>query len=301
MLNSKIEQFQIDGVVPPYFWSRCPAGTGVLSICGLFSKAVYLRSEAGKLILIHDRQFGLIPFGVGVDYGAFGASLRATETSAAITKSELIFLRSGLNISLHTQDIPASPAARVFPENLTAVIQTGIRYLECCPDSLGAGMVLLRRKGRQGVFHEKAKDGLTALATSLLKGEDETLYAVLSSLLGLGWGLTPSMDDFLTAVVYTFLYAERSWGCLLPEAGRLSNAIQNMAAERTTPYSTAYPCAAASGERFPLLDSLLAYNGQSSVNCFLSLLKIGSSSGADMLSGIVWSLQYLSQKYLEGR
>ena len=37
-----------------------------LRVCGVFSSAVYLRDDTMNVYLIHDRKYGLLPFGIGI-------------------------------------------------------------------------------------------------------------------------------------------------------------------------------------------------------------------------------------------
>lgn len=282
------------GTVSPEFAEYCPVLPTALTLSGCFSQGAYLRSPGGATLLLHESRYGLIPFGIGADgLGSVLEWLRDAGGVWAAAEGDGT-PRPGAAVSLALR-VQALPPAGEAPPDAARLLRMCLGALEDCPHSLGAAALgLSRGEGiGTGLFLPRARSGISALRAALQNGgEKQQLRWALEQLLGLGWGLTPSMDDFLTGAVYTLLYARHDWGLLLPGAIRLAEEIRTLAPKKTGAYSAAYLCAAAAGQRFSLLDQILDGNcGRQ--NGITTLTQVGSSSGADMLSGIYWSLQVL--------
>jgi hypothetical protein len=102
-------------------------------------------------------------------------------------------------------------------------------------------------------------------------------------LIGLGLGLTPSLDDVLLGMLYGLQrYAPDS-----SKTHAVRNAILIHAANNTHAISAAYLTAVAQGAMFELLDALITgLSGSGSLD-IEPLLQIGSSSGSEMLLGLL--------------
>ena len=106
--------------------------------------------------------------------------------------------------------------------------------------------------------------------------------------LGLGRGLTPSFDDFITGLLVTLEHASSVWGLKHPALGFLAQEISALAPLRTNRFSAAYLLAAARGGDFSLMRNCLEL--RPSADSLTALLGVGSSSGSDMLCGMVYAL-----------
>jgi len=125
----------------------------------------------------------------------------------------------------------------------------------------------------------------------------------LSGLIGVGTGLTPSGDDFMTGVLSTFKAFPQCFNSRLISS--LSNSICSRR-NNTNEISSAFIDCALRGQFskaiIDLYDSLCLYNVQSpgieqdKIDNFLdSFLDIGHTSGIDTLTGIYWSMTHLSK------
>jgi len=118
------------------------------------------------------------------------------------------------------------------------------------------------------------------------------LLARLTSLLGLGRGLTPAGDDFLVGFLLASFYFYKNAALIVNEP----NINQQIAAEvqkRTTTLSAALIQCAALGEGDErLLDALrwIAQGDTTIAHARASLLSYGSSSGVDALAGMLTAL-----------
>lgn len=125
----------------------------------------------------------------------------------------------------------------------------------------------------------------------------------LSGLIGVGTGLTPSGDDFMTGVLSTFKAFPQCFNSRLISS--LSNSICSRR-NNTNEISSAFIDCALRGQFskaiIDLYDSLCLDNVQSPGieqdkidNLLDSFLDIGHTSGIDTLTGIYWSMTHLSK------
>lgn len=158
------------------------------------------------------------------------------------------------------------------------------------------GMEETGGKGRK-LFLAQAKKGVERLTAGLRENCPDGIDEGLNMILGLGFGLTPSMDDFLTGFLYTLQYARLQWKLQIPEAELLADRVRCLIPRCTVVFSVPYLLAAAQAEPFSVFENLLAQLPESlSGDPARRLLEIGSSSGNDMLSGILYALMYLDRR-----
>lgn len=117
-------------------------------------------------------------------------------------------------------------------------------------------------------------------------GNMACLSASAASLAGLGRGLTPAGDDFLTGVMLA------AW-LTHPNPQLLCDEIVQAAAPRTSLISAAFLRAAARGECPPAWHRLLAAlahgNSDEAATAAQAILAHGATSGADALAGFRWA------------
>ena len=144
------------------------------------------------------------------------------------------------------------------------------------------------------IFAQAAYTGIRKLYQAIELNSEEMIESALSKLIGLGRGLTPSMDDFLCGMLFVFHYCKNNLSYKLNFLAGLSSNAKKLALCNTNTYSAAYISAASEGEDFSLMRSCLESVAEKSfydnVN---SLLSVGSSSGADMLSGMCFAAKYI--------
>lgn len=121
-----------------------------------------------------------------------------------------------------------------------------------------------------------------------------SITSTLEPLIGLGIGLTPSLDDVILGMLYTFLRA-------IPHAQitqELQSAVITLSTDRTNAISAAYLQAVADGAAFERLDDLLlGLSGQNPMN-LEPILQIGSSSGSEMLLGALIAAKIITDEVL---
>lgn len=293
------------GIVTPEFYRKYACKEAMpLTVQGTFSSAIYLKTEEGKLLLLHDRKYGRIPFGIGIcDFEQYVRKKieDMQEMPVSISDGRLSFPHSGVCVELEEEPDPVlydkAPHALEILERLREWRE---RLRE---NEKGAVLPLLYRDKMysdfepDNVFAKVAREPLCRLEEALLMEDGKKVEEALRRLIGLGIGLTPSLDDFLNGFQYTLQFAARIWKKKIPGLHILTSKIAALAQERTNVYSSAYLLSIARGERFSVLDHFL--DGP----CFMSreagseLLAVGASSGADMMTGIIRALTFPGVSY----
>lgn len=132
---------------------------------------------------------------------------------------------------------------------------------------------------------------MTALLSALGAGDGEGLQRPLGALIGLGEGLTPSGDDFVTGLLALLHYGRRLLGEPQAEAGCRLAAEAERLAVTTTPVSANYLRLAAAGGFSERLEAaalaLLAPGGSDAADAACRLMQIGHGSGTDALVGLL--------------
>ena len=131
-----------------------------------------------------------------------------------------------------------------------------------------------------------------AVRAALLANDEPAFEAAAPGLLGLGPGLTPSGDDFIGAIFFALAHAPRAhWQPHLPA---LQARMRSAAASATNVISAALLDDLMAGRSYRCLHELLAaLEGDDPALIETSaraLLRIGASSGADMLAGLLLAL-----------
>lgn len=235
----------------------------------------YIETGDGQVLLLHDAKYGQIPIGAALPDIRTLPYDKELEHSTVHYENGLLSLLPGLSIKL-------LPCEEHQAE--TAVVPD--QWLECLENALasqGRGAI------RYTVCHELPREDepmtnaicqrVDALRQALKTKAPEAVSEAIRRALGLGRGLTPGCDDWLVGYMYA---AHRT--AKLDEHRLIARVIEDCAAEYTTAISAAYLLAAARGEYYEVLERcLLNKDG----GCIERLLGIGSSSGSDMLSGMI--------------
>lgn len=265
-------------------------------VLGVFSSGVYF-SLGGKTLMLHDSSYGTLPFGIGID--AFGNKAKTLDLEpgmeALSDKGLLVFPEGCLSISL-----------RLEPARMNAA------DIACLPDFLEKASALLESSGRsalsiyaggfppelkkeeiEDIFAVAAYEGLRALSHELESGIVPEEDSAVSRLIGLGRGLTPSLDDFLCGMLCVLGYGEKNWGINIPALEGLRSRVKVLAPEKTNACSAPYLLAAAEGGDFSLMRDCLESCSAQREKRLNSLLLVGGSSGADMLCGMCFAANYI--------
>jgi hypothetical protein len=130
-----------------------------------------------------------------------------------------------------------------------------------------------------------------ALGGNKIKDFEQAALRVL----GLGNGLTPSGDDFLGGIFFALAHKPYpDWAVALPN---LQANLQAACKDATNPISAALladnMAGTSFGELHDMLDALESNDSRFIAAAAASLLRLGSSSGADLLAGLLLALTIL--------
>jgi hypothetical protein len=259
------------------------------------SEAVYFKGGNHEIFLIHDIRYGLIPFGIAIpNVKSFLEKYDITAGMELIWQDhELYFPDAGIDIVLDEKETPASNGCKPDREAVMRKVAGGTEILKKC----GKGIVKeilwkTEAEGFDSIYMKKAFAPLQKLESGMKNEDAPEIHAALCALVGLGPGLTPSLDDFLTAVIAACKFIERSWKTKIRGTEILADQIMQLAQERTGEFSAAYLTAAAEGGSFSLIEDLICAEDAYESRCE-RLLAVGGNSGADLLTGVAWSFQYI--------
>ncbi|GEM_PF-460684 len=266
-----------------------------------FHDSCYLETDSGEYLLLCDRRYGALSFAIGLpdpqEFLALGlfAGARFRAAPRKLHFPGVTVLISGCVRPPGSPVFPSRALCRSGIPRLTAYLHStdrgAARDLLVLLPGLDIGDLTPPETFGGNPFAAAARKPVCRLLRACLQnGDEQELSKCLQGLLGLGSGLTPSMDDWLLGFLYTL---QRSSAC--PSvSGKLSRLIPALSPGRTSFASVAYLRAVSRGESFELLDrvlSALAEGNAPDIDAAASaLMKVGSGSGSDILTGMVFAL-----------
>jgi len=267
-----------------------------LKALGATSKAVYLLSPAGQVVILSFDSY-ISPLTCTLD--RFSPQLRAItpgevfEVSAsALTHPTAVVWR---NAAITWNAPPASGKILPAPTRL-ALIQRAAETATHPLQGQGFGCLLLPFLTAQppGSDALEVYSHLMALHTILRTGAVELAVSPLTALLGLGRGLTPSGDDLLCGLLLLL----NRWPLLSPLSAPLletfNQQVTALARQRTTTLSANLlelaACGSGDERLIAAVDGLVTSDPQQSA-WLPALLTYGSSSGTDALLGMALALR----------
>lgn len=270
-------------------------------IIALHSESIYMKMPCGRLALICPSKYGTVPFAFALDdfetvrnicehkigdvvEVSVGNILFSDGTSIYIKEKKTPKKSSQKEIVLSRQRIKtaidvASPIASrrgIFP---------ALEVLVCCgKPSENANAYALRVAGCADIIEE-----------SLMHKDADYLSSAIDSIIGLGLGLTPSGDDFITGMLYSFSFFARKSRRAAQYFTMLSKAVKVKTC-RTSEISREYLLCACEGLYYEIVTEVLeslTEDDRDIEGSVLRLLSVGASSGADILCGILFSMYIL--------
>ncbi len=181
------------------------------------------------------------------------------------------------------------PALRIAGSRLRAGAVTALSLIS----SLPAKGLLVWLLGQPLPFPvTSAAARFDAVRAALHHNDPHQFLASALKVLGLGSGLTPSGDDFVGGVLFALKHLpRRAWRTAMPG---LLRGIHEAAASATNPISAALLDDLMAGASHAELHAVLATLQDNDAPHILSalqvLLRVGASSGADMLCGLLLAL-----------
>jgi len=148
---------------------------------------------------------------------------------------------------------------------------------------------------------EKARPHIEQLMWGLFSGDLAVVVEKAGAILGLGPGLTPSCDDFLTGLLMSLGFAGKSFYGTDKAAARFfkkaGDAVYRLSKVKTTIYSRGLIGDARSGEgpeaALVLIRNLVTGSPEDTASAAKTLIGMGAATGADMAVGIYYGVRFL--------
>lgn len=267
-------------------------------VIGVFSSGIYLEIS-DDVVLLYDAKWGVLPFGIALDdFQGQGKNLGLEAGMPVWIEEDILCLGDKLRIKIVYENLVIDNIdrdclscflERAKPELLKSENATLLLYGFSDIDKLNKDEI-------EDIFSRAAYRGMTELSDALI--HDSNIENSVSKLIGLGRGLTPSMDDFICGMLFTFWFSEKSLHYSFPFLKQLSLSCKKLAKSNTNKFSAAYIISAADGEDFSLMRKCFESSRDSSFPENINkLLDLGSSSGADMLCGMCFATNYILKHY----
>jgi hypothetical protein len=264
-----------------YALSRLRAAKEI-KIHSVYRNTVNLLCDSGRMLSLHPRSTPLSPIGLLADlkaaeFSALGFSNRSKAITAAggLSVDNILFSFQGVQLAETTPMRISETQERRLCDRISGALRQMSQNTVFCDLLLGG------EKYRLSPVAVYTRDILLDAKTCLQNHEPVPAANHLTRLLGLGIGLTPSGDDFLCGVLAAAVM--RGPGCDLP-AALPSQILQKL--DRTNRISGEFLRCACEG-RFSRAVAELPL-AKSAGEIALSFSKIGHSSGADTLNGILY-------------
>ena len=280
-----------------------------LSAAGVFSSGIYCEDDKGKILMLYDRVHGSLPFGLAgteingnaKDLGIAVGSALCLEQNCLMLADGSMFARIEYRPYLSKRPILSAAEGINFLQIHGGTFLSTQNKSNLSPFSL-RDSTQIKRDDFDDVFAVTGLAGIQRIEQGMRTANKAELSAGLDGVLGLGRGLTPSFDDFITGMISALHYYNREWGLEFTARGELCSLVTEKAEKKTNRYSAAYLLGAAAGGRFSAIEDFLAEAGGD--NWLLAanrLSSIGGSSGADMMAGVVFAARIINDVITEER
>jgi hypothetical protein len=301
-----------------YQVARVTTGWPVMVRVGMtFNHACHLLTETGCLLtLLEKDRCG--PTNLIVPGLSSAMPLIYSGQLASLTKYALTIEPRVLKINLQEATVWPQPVPPGLPladdktchERVLQAIQTATRRKESGLIYLLDGVVegsaaIIEDQGNTHladtmteVGQRRFREAVCHLFTSLQQRNLASAYVWAQRLIGLGPGLTPSGDDFLTGLLVTLNWASPAAGAELDWISPFGRQVVELSHGQTTAVSQHQLRFAAHGEADEVtlkavVEMLWGECGESA--SVEALLEVGHSSGADTLSGICVAMELLTE------
>lgn len=243
-----------------------------------------------QIFLLSDESWGILPIGIGIQrFEDVNRSLRLQPGySVHVRYNRMCFPTGSLLLLPAKADFAESGiVAPQISRVRQAALELAALRREWGISMLVQPLVLNYPLEVRTTYSVHAGMALKKLMQSLITCNQEAIRASLEALLGLGTGLTPSADDVLLGMLYVFRKLPRKCPA---SAHFFQEQILQMCGDRTNKISAAYLKAIINGAPFERMEMVFrGICGEQPLDIQL-LTRIGSSSGTEMLLGMLIAL-----------
>jgi len=244
--------------------AREALSSGGGEICAVFRRSIYLRASDQRYVCLGD---------IAIGHGPINGAVRALPSLALGTH---VSIQLGDEVIWSPEHIGGPPDPFRLAGNLHSLERAAAARV--CRDGLGGALI-----GEDSRLLRHAQPALQAF-DRWLDSASAPVPGAVHALIGLGPGLTPSGDDYLSGA----LVALRAIG-KGESADQLWQSLRGVAGERTHPISRAHLAAAAAGEAnealHVCLGQLLGNDDAPWEGALARLDAVGHCSGWDGLAG----------------
>ena len=256
------------------------------------SSGIYLKFEE-QIFLLCDKRWGVLPIGIGVaDFDLAVSLLRPQQGQRVAVLDDRLVFPSG-SLCLAPQDLEGESACPALPK--LQQIRQAAEELAMVGKTRGISMLVrpmvlgleLRDGLQQNPYCAQAYRYLAKLIELLRQNEPESIRTCVEKLLGLGPGLTPSADDVMLGMLFVFR--------ALPDKNTeaiqwFSECVGQLCHRCTNQISAAYLKAMMAGAPFERMELIFREMCGEKPMDIQKLTQIGSSSGSEMLLGMLLAL-----------
>ena len=257
------------------------------------SAGIYLRFEE-QILLLCDAHWDVVPIGISLDNFAWATGLLQLRQGQRIRveKDHLQFPFGKVGLSVKQQ--PCENKGETIPQ--IAKIRQAAEELAALRRQRGISMLVLPLVLGQKCYGEWTENPycsyaccyLDNLITAFACCDGDKIRSSTEKLLGLGQGLTPSADDVLLGMLYVF----RTLAPMHTAQTELfQKTIAQLCDQRTNQISAAYLKAMISGAPFERMEQVFRGLCGKEILDIGKLTQIGSSSGSEMLLGMLIALR----------
>lgn len=285
-------EYEITAGIPAHIQNLLhPGMTGELILVS--SSGIYLKFGE-QIVLLCDRNWGILPIGIGVADFDRAVSLLHPQQGQRVTMTENNLSFPSGDIQLVLQKSSSGTAGNSTPQ--IAHIRQAAEELAALRKERGISMLVLPlvlgRPPEQSLklnpYCAYGYHYLSKLMIALENGDSDEIHSCVEKLLGLGPGLTPSADDCLLGMLYVF----RALPQKAPEGAKLlSQYIGKVCDYCTNQISAAFLKAVIAGALFDRMECVFRGLCGDEILNTEKLTQIGSSSGSEMLLGMLIALK----------
>ena len=282
----------ITASVPAHLWDYLRPGIAG-EIMLVSSSGIYLRMEEQILVLC-DQSWGILPIGIGIENFEQAVRLLRPQQGQQVTVSEncLMFRMGSIRLVMQNPQPDTVCTGSVQPDLIRQAAEElaelrkerGISMLVQSLVLGGAPDEILK----QNPYCAHGYPYFSKLMVALRHSDSSGIHSCVEKLLGLGPGLTPSADDVLLGMLYVFHALPRK----APKGVQsFQKSIGQLCDRCTHQISAAYLKAILTGAPFERMEQVFrGLCGEEKLDIG-KLTQIGSSSGSEMLLGMLIALQ----------
>ena len=266
------------------------------SVHSVFDHAVNL--EFGeRLISVLAQRRGLVPYGCTVKCECAFPAMGVAQGMGARLENGRIALANGLTIDLKKAlavDLAVDSIAKADTDNASSfALQQVINLLQA--EGGTDGLSVLVTDAGTNVYADILRPRLPVLFSAVQARDEAAAIAAVTRIAGCGIGLTPSSDDLLTAYFITIRLLSRFGR--MRDARPLLPSLAEAAARKTNRISGAFLINSGDGLASEDFLSLLKHvfftaDAEAVSDAARRVSQFGSTSGRDMLTGLVLAIQH---------